>query len=372
MKKQNLLPILRKWKTWTALAAAVILLVTSTAWMDKVAADSQAEIDRVYDEMEVHFVLNAGRRNLSTGISIPFSALRQMLKGDYFENMDLIEQSAYINFNDEGVSVWWTTNPDASGIRVLEGSLEGGLWLAESLAEKWGVSAGGSVTASFTGTGKRAETVTYVYPVAAVISGNRTYADANTFAGLAAWNYGNSAIKFSMADLHFDLKKEYNPDMYRIEQKLQSELNTPRQADRNRDISVNYNASEIDGMLRPLQSSASSAEFFGKLFRGVLPLVAYVIGIIGMLGLVNEIGVRRFLGEGRGKVFLGVWLPVLALCLPGYLLCAAVMPFTPFGPYVPWKMMGLHLAGLALLTALLTGILCLLKPLDLLKEKEYE
>ena len=91
-----------------------------------------------------------------------------------------------------------------------------------------------------------------------------------------------------------------------------------------------------------------------------------------MIGLRNEIGVRRFLGEHRRVVFLSTWIPALALCLPGYLLSAAVLLLTPLGPHAPWTMMLWHLAGTAVLTALLTGVLCHIHPLDLLREKEHE
>ena len=50
MTRQNLLPILRRRKGWIALALSLLLLFVSAAWMDKTAADSRAEIDRVYEE----------------------------------------------------------------------------------------------------------------------------------------------------------------------------------------------------------------------------------------------------------------------------------------------------------------------------------
>ena len=50
----------------------------------------------------------------------------------------------------------------------------------------------------------------------------------------------------------------------------------------------------------------------------------------------------------------------------------AVLLLTPLGPHAPWTMMLWHLAGTAVLTALLTGVLCFIRPLDLLREKEHE
>ena len=79
MTRQNLLPILRRRTVWIALALAIILLFVSAAWMDKTAADNRAEIDRVYDEMDVHFLLNAGRRSLSPGFTISLYQIRRFV-----------------------------------------------------------------------------------------------------------------------------------------------------------------------------------------------------------------------------------------------------------------------------------------------------
>ncbi|MBQ3708852.1 MAG: hypothetical protein II889_13250 [Clostridia bacterium] len=382
MTRQNLLPILRRRTVWIVLALAVLLLLVSAAWMDKTAADSRAEIDRVYDEMDVHFLLNAGRRSLSTGFTIPIHAIRRIEHWEFFEDFGCSPLSTGIMTSATGqllssnlLTVQWVCDPEAAGIRVKEGELGEGFWMTQDYAERYGVSVGDlmPVYKATRGAGV-ISALSREIPVAAIIEcpAHGVYMPEESFDELAKWRMGRDAISYTMTDLHFSLKKEYNRRMSEIERKLQALLNTPNPYDRNRDITVNYNASEIDGMLKPLEKSIASAEFFGKLFRTVLPVVAYMIEIIAMLGFRNEIGVRQFLGERRSAVFFGIWLPSFALCLPGYLVSAAVLLATPLGPHAPWVMAAWHLAGTAALTALVTGILCAVKPLDLLREKEHE
>ncbi|MBO7403972.1 MAG: hypothetical protein J6V24_03335 [Clostridia bacterium] len=380
MTRQNLLPILRRCTVWIALALASLLLFVSTARMDKTAADNRAEIDRVYDEMDVHFLLNAGRRSLSSGFTIPLHAIRRIEHWEFFEDFGCSDLSLSIQTDPkrqfgEWMSVFWTYDPEAVGIRVKEGELGEGFWMTQDYAERYGVSVGDlmPVYKSVHGAGT-ISVISREIPIAAIIECPKrcVYLPEDSFDELLKWSGYNDNPSFSMTDMHFSLKKEYNRRMSEIEKKLQALLNTPNPYDRNRDITVNYNASEIDGMLGPLEESVESAEFFGMLFRTVLPVVAYMIALIAVLGLRNEIGVRQFLGERRSAVFFGIWLPSFALCLPGYLLSAAVLLLTPLGEHAPWGMVLWHLAGTAALTALVTGILCAVRPLDLIREKEHE
>ena len=371
MRRQDLLPIIRKKKTWLALAAAILLLTVSAAWMDKAVADNRAEIDKVYEEMDVHFLLNAGRRNLSAGFTVSRYALRTIEHMDYFYDFGCSEiwysGSTEPKPMGKRITVYWTYDPEASGIKVLDGELGEGLWLSGKTAEELGLGVGDSLSFYIvTMPGHYSE---FPVPVAAIISGSKTYISEDSFDSLYD-SFGMSG--YYMTDMHFSLKKEYNRKMTKIESELQSLLNTPRPADRNRDVSVNYNAAEVNGMLKPLEKSIESAEFFGKLFRTVLPAVAYAIELIAMIGLRNEIGVRRLLGDSPVSVFFGIWLPVLALCLPGYACSAAVLLFTPLRQCAPWRMMLMHLAGTAVLTAAAAALLCALKPLDLLKENDNE
>ncbi len=381
MTRQNLLPILRRRTVWIVLALAVLLLLVSAAWMDKTAADSRAEIDRVYDEMDVHFLLNAGRRSLSPGFTISLYQIRRIEHWEFFEDFGCSPISTGVRTSDTGsllasnwLTIQWVYDPETAGIRVLDGELGEGFWMTQDYAERYGVSVGDlmPVYKSTRGAGG-ISVISREIPVTAIIECpvHGVYMSEEGFDDLIKWT-GNESPSYTMKDLHFSLKKEYNRRMSEIEKKLQALLNTPNPYDRNRDITVNYNASEIDGMLKPLEKSVESAEFFGKLFRTVLPVVAYMIEIIAMLGFRNEIGVRQFLGESRAAVFCGIWLPVFALCLPGYLISAAVLLATPLGPHAPWGMAAWHLLGTAVLTALVTGILCAVKPLDLLREKEHE
>ena len=50
----------------------------------------------------------------------------------------------------------------------------------------------------------------------------------------------------------------------------------------------------------------------------------------------------------------------------------AVLLLTPLRKCAPWRMMLLHLAGTAALIAVVTAVLCALRPLTLLKEKQDE
>ncbi len=375
MRKENLLPILRRRAAWIALAAAVLLLLLSAAWMDRTASSNRARIDRVYEELDVHFLLNAGRRSLSSGFSISLHALREIEHMEYFENFKCGNLSASVLMDEnrfgERMTVVWTCDPEAAGIRAVEGTLSEGIWLPRETAEKYGVKVGETLTvyANTMGIGnaKRSREI----PVAAITDASQAYMPEEDFDSLLDWNNMFANQTFWMNDVHFDLKKEFNRELSGIEQKLQAIVNTPNPQDRNRDVMVNYNASEIDGMLKPLEKSVDSAESFGKLFRTILPAVTYLIEIIALLGLRNEIGVRLFFGERRSAVFLGIWLPSFALSLPGYLL-SLLMLLTPLGPHLPWGMALWHLAGTLALTAAVTAFLTALRPLLLLKEKEYE
>ncbi len=375
MTRYNLFPILRKRRTWIVLTAALLLLFLSVGLMNKTAADDRAEIERIYKEVDVHFLLNAGRRSLVPGFSISLAKLRRIEHWEYFENFGCNDIYLSVLMDPDNrlgqtMSIGWTYDPEAAGIHAIEGKLGEGIWLPEAKAEQYGVGIGDILTLYSTtnfGIGKRA----YGIPVAAITDASVAYLPEEMFDELYYWIYVAYSSDFSMTDLHFSLKKEYNPMMAEIEQKLQALLNTPNPHDRNRDVTVNYNASEIDGMLKPLERSIASAEFFGKLFRSVLPVVAYVIEILAVLGLRNEIGVRRFVGDSRAAVFFGIWLPVLLLSLPGY-ICIAVLLLTSFGQHIPQGMLLWHLLGTVALTALIAGILCAIDPQVLLREKEYE
>ncbi len=375
MNRYNLLPILRRRRIWITLTAALLLLFLSVGLMDKTAADDRAEIERIYKEMDVHFLLNAGRRSLVPGFSISLTKLRRIEHWEYFENFGCsdIYLSVLMDPNNrlgQTMMIGWTYDPETTGIHVIEGKLDEGIWLPEAKAEQYGVGVGDMLTVysmmSF-GVGKRA----YGLPVAAITDASVAYLPEELFDKLYDWIYVAYSSDFDMTDLHFSLKKEYNPMMAEIEQKLQALLNTPNPYDRNRDVTVNYNASEIDGMLKPLEKSIASAEFFGRLFRMVLPVVAYVIEFLAVLGFRNEIGVRRFLGDSRTAVFFGIWLPTLLLCMPGY-ICVVILLLTSLGQHISLDMLFWHFLGTVGFTALVTGILCAIDPQALLREKEYE
>ena len=127
MKRQNALPILRRKKNWLAVAAAVLLLMVSVTLLDKAVADDREKIDDVYREMDVHFILNAGRRSLATGFSVRLKVLRELQHWEYFENFGCsdIWTEVFTEKKNHGgmLSIFWTPDPAAAGIRALEGDL---------------------------------------------------------------------------------------------------------------------------------------------------------------------------------------------------------------------------------------------------------
>ena len=390
---QNLMPILRKRRLWAAFAAVVLLLLISVAFMDRTADGSRREMERTIEEMSVTFRLSGGRRNDSTAFSVEFSKLRQLQHMEYFENfvggglsLTVVagENVTEVQKEDptkipEYLTVFSVPDPASLGLSLLEGDLGEGIWLPRELAEKYGVSAGDDLTVFRPSMGKRG-TTGYDLHVAAVTDSAKTYASEACFDSLFEFcntvgdlHLGSKQLRItsnvSVGGISFHLKKEYNTRLSEIEGELQSLLNTPHPQDRNRDVTVSYNSAEIDGMLEPLERTIASAEFFGKLFRIALPAVAYLIEILALFGLRNEIGVRRFFGEKPGMVFREIWLPAVLLSLPGYLLSVLLL-LTPLGAFAPWDLAFGHLAGTIVLTALLTGLLCALRPLALLREKD--
>ena len=238
MNRYNLLPILRRRRIWITLTAALLLLFLSVGLMDKTAADDRAEIERIYKEMDVHFLLNAGRRSLVPGFSISLTKLRRIEHWEYFENFGCsdIYLSVLMDPNNrlgQTMMIGWTYDPETTGIHVIEGKLDEGIWLPEAKAEQYGVGVGDMLTVysmmSF-GVGKRA----YGLPVAAITDASVAYLPEELFDKLYDWIYVAYSSDFDMTDLHFSLKKEYNPMMAEIEQKLQALLNTPNPYDRNR------------------------------------------------------------------------------------------------------------------------------------------
>ena len=394
---QNLLPLFRRRRLWIAFAAVILLFLVSVAWMDRTADETRREMEHTIEEMSVRFQLTGGRRSDSTAFRVELSKLRALQHMDYFEEFEGGDVSVKMVVGEpapdgfitdpalmpEYLDILSVPDPASAGLVLLEGDFGEGIWLPEEVAEKHHVSPGDDLTVFRPGMGKFGKEP-YQLRVAAVIGGQKTYTSEKCFDDLYAFSHiyspkggrlGRLQLSYNLnvtvGGIRFHMKKEYNTRLSEIETELQSLLNTPNPNDRNRDVTVSYNSAEIDGMLDPLERTIASAEFFGKLFRAALPAVAYLIEIIALFGLRNEIGVRRFFGEKPGKVFLELWLPVLLLSLPGYLL-SALLFLTPLRAFAPWTLALWHLAGTSVLTALLTGLLCTLRPLILLREKEYE
>ena len=89
MIRQNLLPILRKWKIWLAVFLAAAAFTVSGAWLSREVARNQAEIDRTWEEMTVNFRLGPGRKSLSSTFTLKFAQVRKLIELDFYESFDL-------------------------------------------------------------------------------------------------------------------------------------------------------------------------------------------------------------------------------------------------------------------------------------------
>ena len=89
MIRQNLLPILRKWKIWLAVFLAAAAFTVSGAWLSREVARNQAEIDRTWEEMTVNFRLGPGRKSLSSTFTLKFAQIRKLIELDCYESFDL-------------------------------------------------------------------------------------------------------------------------------------------------------------------------------------------------------------------------------------------------------------------------------------------
>ncbi len=89
MIRQNLLPILRKWKIWLAVFLAAAVFTVSGAWLSREVARNQAEIDRTWEEMTVNFRLGPGRKSLSSTFTLKFAQIRKLIELDCYESFDL-------------------------------------------------------------------------------------------------------------------------------------------------------------------------------------------------------------------------------------------------------------------------------------------
>ncbi|MBQ3708313.1 MAG: hypothetical protein II889_10445 [Clostridia bacterium] len=370
MERSNLSPILRRWRGWLVLALSLAVFFVSCALLARAVKEGAAQIDDAYRSLEIRYSLSGGRDTLSSGCSIGLHQLRQLEAKDYFSVIDCDDISVTAaRMNGETISLYYSFAP--ARLTVLEGERADGYWITPDLAEKYGVGVGDNLTIFGYNSGS-GEVVDHYYlclPVTAVIEGSRrVYAPARAFDYFATTLGGDHRYYFNT--FRFTLRRSLNPDMEQVTREIQRIFNGPTSHFWNQYITVDYNAAEVDGMIKPLVRSQTSAEFFEKLFRRILPFAVLLPEAIAVLGLSNEIGVRRMLGESYLRVFFGVWLPALVLSLPGYALSAALLALFGLTGDASWTVFRLHLGGTVLLTAALTAALAAQNPLTLLRTRE--
>lgn len=390
MIRQNLLPILRKWKIWLAVFLAAAAFTVSGAWLSREVARNQAEIDQTWEEMTVNFRLGPGRKSLSSTFTLKFAQVRKLIELDCYESFDLemtvpkgcafvsnrhpvvdLENGTVENPPPESLvscSLIWAVNPGDKYGPIPKWGRGREMAISPALAERFGAKAGGRLT-MYSRNIFRFTDVT-ITAVNAEIPDDVILVSPELFSFFSVNEQSESG--YSASVLTFTLKKEENKNTAAIYDKIQKIVNTPSPYDRNKFVSVYYNEGEIDGVMGPLQNAQRSAVFFEKLFRTVLPFVVYALELIAVLGLANECGVRRLLGDGAGAVFFGIWLPAAFFVLISYLIPSLAVLAAGLGPYASWTTAALHAAASLVLTAAVTGLFCLLTPLNLLKERNDE
>ena len=377
--KKLFLPLLRRRRIWIAVLLALFVFLLSGALLSRALDLSQEQINKAYDDMDISFRLAPGRTKLSSSFSLNIMQLRDLVRTDWMENFDVsVSFRDYVTIR-EGEDGWamlpvtltWSNMTEKDFGPPSEGSYDSpGLYISPGLNEKlFEQGVGGHAVVPVSGDTERKHTL--IRAISPGIPDDVIVLSWDTFDKILR---DKPWIKTGMTfnTLTFDVKKERNREIKEIAAFVQKTVNTPHEADWNKYVAVYYNENEIKGMMDPLEKRQESAAFFEKLFRILLPFVVHILEAVAVLYFANEFGVRRLLGEGAGKVFLSLWLPVGILLLAGYGLTVLILTACGLGANVAWGTAGLHL-GISLgLTAALSALLTLLDPLTLLKERNDE
>ena len=370
MNRNNLLPLLRRWRVWLVLALSVTVLFVSCALLARAVKNGAAEISRAYESLTIRFSLSGGRDTLSSGASVGLHQIRKLQETRYFSSIECDDISASaMTASSDPVTIWQTFAP--TSVAVLEGERTEGYWLTQDVADRLGVSLGDEINVCPYNMTTMEPLLDYgsSYPVTAIIEGgSRFYVPDDVFDKVSGVTGGGRRYYFN--SFRFTLRRTHNEKLDSILRELQRIFNGPTSYEWNKYITVDYNAAEVDGMIKPLVKSQASAAFFERIFRRLLPLAVYALEVFSLLGFTNEIGVRRMLGERFAGVFLGIFLPVLVLSLPGYGLAAGLLALLGLTGDVSWTLFFLHLAGTAVLTAALLAALTAAPPLLLLRSRE--
>lgn len=378
MRQNAFLPFIRRKKIWAAAMAALLVFIVAGALLSRAVADSRDQLNRAYDEMEIDFRLGPGRTRFGNTFSISLFRLGELAGADWYEDLH-----ASYAFDDPtttpagtlSLTLLWAADPQLEYGAPESGQYGSGIYLSPSLAEKAGTGLGESFpTGRWSGHDIHGFWEEYC-TVTALCSGipdDTVVLSWDTFS-----KYAQSEMtdrnNLVFREMTFRIRPERNRDIRDIVTFVQKTVNnTPDPADRNKFVAVYYNEAEIKGVMDPLEEKQASALFFEKLFSVLLPAAAHVLEAVAALSLANECGVKRLLGEGRGRVFLSLWIPAAALLSLCYLLAAGGLALCGLVTFLHPGTVLLH-AGISLsLTALVTALLCLIDPLTLLKEKNDE
>jgi hypothetical protein len=377
--KELFLPLLRRRRIWIAVLAALFVFLLSGALLSRALDLSQEQINRAYDDMDISFRLAPGRTKLSSSFSLNIMQLRDLVRTDWMENFDAsvsVRDYVTIREGEDGwamlpVTLTWSYMPEKDFGPPSEGSYDSpGLYISPGLNEKlFEQGVGGHAVIPVSGDTERKHTL--IRAISPGIPDDVIGLSWDTFDKILR---DKPWLKTGMTfnNLTFDVKKERNREIKEIAAFVQKTVNTPHEADWNKYVAVYYNENEIKGMMDPLEKRQASAAFFEKLFRTLLPFVVHILEAVAVLFLTNEFGVRRLLGEGAGKVFLSLWLPMGIVLFAGYGLTVLILSLCGFGANIGWGTAGLHLGVSLGLTAALSALLTFLDPLTLLKERNDE
>ena len=331
-----------------------------------------------YDEMEIDFRLGPGRTRFGNTFTISFFRLGELVGADWYEDLH-----ASYAFDDPTASqagtlsltLLWAADPQLEYGAPESGRYGSGIYLSPALAEKAGVGPGEIFPVGrWSGHDIHGfwEEYCIVTALCSGIPDDTVVLSWDTFR-----KYAQSEMtdrnNLIFREMTFRIRPERNRDIRDIVTFVQKTVNnTPHPADRNKFVAVYYNEAEIRGVMDPLEEKQASALFFEKLFSALLPAAAHVLEAAAALSMANECGVRLLLGEGRGRVFLSLWLPAAALLSACYPLAAGGLALCGLAAFIRPGTALLH-AGLSLaLTALIFALFCTLGPLTLLKEKNDE
>ena len=380
MRQNAFLPFIRRRRIWSAALAALAVFLIAGALLAQAVEASRDQLNRAYDEMEIDFRLGPGRRRFGNTFSLTLYQLRELVKADWMEGMEAsvsVSGTVAVAGAAPGiplipVRMLWTADPAGEFGEPAEGEYGSGICVSPSFAETVRSGLGETAAVVWFGSAPGSADLITVRALNPAVPDGTVLCSFDTFDHYVR-NMPREKTNLVFGSMTFRVKRERNRDIHDIVNFIQKTVNnTDHPANRNRDVAVYYNEAEIDGIMSPLEEKQASALFFERLFSALLPAAAHVLEAAAALSLSDECGVRRLLGEGRGRVFLSLWIPAAILLSACCLLTAGGLALCGLGAFIRPGTTLTH-AGISLaLTALVLALLCIVDPLTLLKEKNDE